>query len=67
MEIYFPSLVSRNKALSIIGLTRRQLELLASRGIIRTYTTKGGHKRYFRDDLIQLLNENHEKQSFDQV
>lgn len=67
MEIYFPSLLSRNKALLIIGLTRRQLELLASRGIIRTYTTKGGHKRYFRDDLIQLLNENHEKQSFDEV
>ena len=58
MELYFPSLLSRNKALLLIGITRRKLENLANSGIIRTFTTKGGHKRYFRDDLIKFINEN---------
>jgi hypothetical protein len=57
MEIYFPSLLSRNKALLLIGITRRKLEKLVESGVIRTFTTKGGHKRYFRDDLIKLINE----------
>ena len=67
MEIYFPCLLSRNKAMLLIGLTRRQLELLAIKGIIRTYRTKGGQKRYFRDDLIKFINEHNKEQSFDQV
>ena len=67
MEIYFPYLLSRNKAMSLIGLTRRQLELLAIKGVIRIYRTKGGQKRYFRDDLIKFINEQHKKQYFYKV
>ena len=67
MEIYFPCLLSRNKAILLIGLTRRQLELLAIKGIIRTYRTKGGQKRYFRDDLIKFINEHNKEQYFHKV
>ena len=61
MEIYFPSLLPRNKAMLLIGLTRRKLEKLAKDGIIRTFKTKGGHSRYYRDDLIKLINEHKQK------
>lgn len=61
MEIYFPSLLTRKQAINFIGLTRRELESLATSGAVRTYTTKGGHKRYFRDDLIKIINEHKQK------
>ncbi len=57
MEIYFPCLLSRKKAMQCSGLSRTLLERLAKAGVIRTYTTKGNHKRYFRDDLINFINE----------
>lgn len=66
MEIYFPSLLSRNKASILAGLGRKALEKLAKDNIIRTYTTKGGHKKYFRDDLINFLT-NNEKQHINKV
>lgn len=67
MELYFPSLLPRNKAIQLIGLTRRRLEELANNGTIRTFATKGGHRRYFRDDIIKFLNEHNKKQPFNQV
>jgi len=45
--------------MSLMGLTRRKLETLAMEGIVRTFTTKGGHRRYFRDDLINFLKNEH--------
>lgn len=57
MEIYFPMLLSRKKAMNMSGFSRKTLEKLAKDGVIRIYATKGSHKRYFRDDLIKLLNE----------
>lgn len=59
MEIYYPFLLTRAKAMLLMGLTRRRLEDLAINGIVRTYTTKGGHKRYFRDDLINFIKDEH--------
>lgn len=59
MEIYYPVLLTRAKAMSLMGLTRRKLETLAMEGIVRTFTTKGGHRRYFRDDLINFLKNEH--------
>ena len=62
MEIYFPCLLSRKKAMLCSGLSRTSLEKLAKDGVVRTYNTKGSHKRYFRDDLINFLNEKLQKQ-----
>lgn len=59
MEIYFPCLLSRSKAMLFIGLTRRKLTQLANSGAVRTYRTKGGHIRYFRDDLINFIKNEH--------
>lgn len=67
MDNYIPCLLSRSKAMLFLGLTRRNLEKLATDGIIRVYKTKGGHKRYFRDDLKTILNEHNKKQHFHEV
>jgi len=57
MEIYFPTLLSRQKASAFTGFGRKKLATLSRTGQVRTFTTRGGHKRYFRDDLIKILNE----------
>jgi hypothetical protein len=57
MEIYYPTLLSRQKAMLFANIGRIRLESLAKKGQVRTFTTKGGHKRYFRDDLAKYLNE----------
>jgi hypothetical protein len=57
MEVYYPTLLSRQKAMLFANIGRIRLESLARNGQVRTFTTKGGHKRYFRDDLIKYLNE----------
>lgn len=55
MEIYYPEILSRKKAINMTGLSRKTLEKLATNGIIKVFTTKGGHKRYFREDLFNLI------------
>lgn len=62
MDVYFPELLPRKKAMQIFGFSRKLLEKLAKNGIVRTYSTNGGHKRYFRDDLIKYFNEELQKQ-----
>ena len=57
MEVFYPALLSRQKAMLFAKIGRIRLESLARNGQVRTFTTKGGHKRYFRDDLIKYLNE----------
>lgn len=57
MEIYFPALLSRQKATALTNFGRKKLESLARKGLVRTFTTKGGHKRYFRDDLLKIIYE----------
>lgn len=57
MENFIPILLSRQKASAFTGFGRKRLESLAKRGLVRTFITKGGHKRYFRDDLQIILNE----------
>lgn len=54
MEIFFPLLLSRQKAMHFTGFGRKRLESFVNKGQLRTFTTKGGHKRYFRDDLKKL-------------
>ncbi len=54
MEIFYPYLLSRQKAMSFAGIGRKRLETLSNKRQVRTFTTKGGHKRYFRDDLQKL-------------
>lgn len=55
MEIYFPTLLSRQKAMLFTGLGRKKLETLVNQGLVRFFTTKGGHRRYFRDDLKNFI------------
>ena len=57
MEIFFPALLSRQKAMLFTGFGRKRLESLANKRQVRTFTTSGGHKRYFRNDLTKFLNE----------
>jgi len=57
MEIFFPSLLSRQKAMLFLNVGRKKLETVAKTYQVRTFTTKGGHKRYFRDDLIKYTND----------
>jgi hypothetical protein len=66
MEIYFPSLLPRSRAMTLAGIGRKKLENLAKEGLVRTFTTKGGHKKYFRNDLIKLF-KNNEKQHLNKV
>lgn len=57
MDIYIPHLLSRKNAINLTGFTRTKLKKLSESNFIRTFKTKGGHIRYFRDDLIKYLNE----------
>ena len=57
MELYFPALLSRQKAIALTKYGRKKLESLARKGLVRTFTTNGGHKRYFRDDLLKFIYE----------
>ena len=57
MEVYYPTLLSRQKAMLFANIGRIRLESLARNSQVRTFTTRGGHKRYFRDDLTKYLNE----------
>lgn len=50
----------------LAGIGRKKLEKLAKNGSVRTFTTKGGHKKYFRNDLIKLF-KNDEKQHLNKV
>jgi len=62
MEIYLPTLLSRKLAIYLSGFSRTKLKQLADNKVIRTTKTKGGHSRYFRDDIINYLNEHCKKQ-----
>ena len=57
MQEHFPMLLSRQKAMNFCGLGRKALENFVTRNAVRVFTTNGGHRRYFRDDLAKHLNE----------
>lgn len=58
MQEHFPALLSRKKAMQFTGLSRKMLEKLVKTNDIRFFTTSGGHKRYFKQDLTKKLYEN---------
>ena len=57
MELFFPSFLSRQKAMILTGLSRKKLESLINTHKVKFITTKGGHKRYLRTDLIKIIYE----------
>lgn len=57
MQEHFPVLLSRKKAMTLLGRGRKFLENFAVKNNVRTYVTKGGHRRYFRDDITKYLND----------
>ena len=40
--------------MELSGLTRKRIEKLANEGKVRTLRTKGNHRRYNRDDILNL-------------
>ncbi len=50
-----PPLLSRKAASQLTGLSVRYLDRLRKDGTLRTYVTKGGHHRFYRDELIQHI------------
>jgi len=57
MELFFPIFLSRQKALLLTGLSRKKLQTFIDTHKVKFITTKGGHKRYFRNDLIKIIYE----------
>ena len=55
MEIFYPTFLSRKKAMAFTGFSRNKLENIVKTEKVKTITTKCGHKRYFRDDLLKLI------------
>ncbi len=53
-----PPLLSRKAASQLTGLSVRYLDRLRKDGTLRTYKTKGGHHRFYRDELIEHINLN---------
>lgn len=47
-------LLLRTQAIELSGLTRKRIEKLANEGKVRTLRTKGNHRRYNRDDILNL-------------
>jgi len=62
MQIHFPSILSRTKAMLMLGISRHTLEKAVNSGGIRFFVTSGGHKRYFKSDLIKYFNEKLQEQ-----
>jgi hypothetical protein len=57
MNEYLPMYLPRKKAMVATGMGRKTLEKFVEQNKVRYFTTKGGHKRYNRNDLINQ-NEN---------
>lgn len=56
-----PPLLSRKAAATMTGLSVRYLDRLRRDGTLKTYVTKGGHHRFYRDELISHLNLNEQR------
>lgn len=56
MQDFVPFALTRKKAMLFTGFGKVKLETLVRKGIVRHFKTCGGHKRYFRDDLIPIIN-----------
>jgi hypothetical protein len=53
-----PLLLTRSEAWRFSGLDENYLDRLRRCGDLKTYKTKGGHHRFFRDDLINHIKTN---------
>ena len=53
-----PLLLTRSEAWRFSGLDENYLDRLRRSGDLKTYKTKGGHHRFFRDDLINHIIKN---------
>jgi excisionase family DNA binding protein len=58
-----PALLTRSQAMNMTGFGRKVIEKMADQGKVRTYRTKGNHRRYHRDDFTKHLSTNEERQS----
>ena len=58
IEAKYPLLLTRSMAESMSGFNGQYLDLLRKSGVLRVYKTKGGQFRFYRDDIIQHINNN---------
>ena len=49
--------------MNMTGFGRKVIEKMADQGKVRTYRTKGNHRRYHRDDFTKHLSTNETRQS----
>ena len=61
LRTQYPPLLTRKAASTMTGLSARYIDRLRRDGTLKTYTTKGGHHRFYRDELISYLNLNEHK------
>lgn len=61
MKGFNPLFLTRQKAMILTGLGRVKLNNFVNEHKVRTFITKGGHRRFFINDLTTLLNESLQK------
>jgi excisionase family DNA binding protein len=52
LRTQYPPLLTRQAAANMTGLSARYIDRLRKDGTLKTYVTKGGHHRFYRDELI---------------
>jgi len=63
MAADFPPLLTRAQASKLTGMSTKYLDRLRVEGVVRVYTMLGGSThRFYRDDLLEHLGLNGEKQ-----
>jgi DNA-binding transcriptional MerR regulator len=50
-------LISLGKASNLLGVNQITLRLWADKGLVRVFRTAGGHRRFAKDDLVHLMQE----------
>jgi len=54
----YPILLSKAEAALMSGFNKQYLDKLRKSGDISVYKTKGGHHKFYRDSLINYINNN---------
>lgn len=54
----YPILLSKAEASEMTGFNKQYLDKLRKTGDVTVYVTKGGHYKFYRDSLIEHINNN---------
>jgi excisionase family DNA binding protein len=53
----FPPLITRKQARQLTGLSEKYFDRLRIAGELRTFKTLGGLHRFYRDEVLQYVNQ----------